>query len=96
MLGIVSNSVMPIRFATILGLIVGSLSVCVGAYYGLMKLIFWDTFPIGIAPLVIGFFLMTSLMFLFIGLIGEYIASIHLYVKNRPIIVEKERINFDD
>jgi len=94
MLGIVSHSIVPIRLATMMGFFVGTLSLIVGIYYGVMKIIFWDTFPIGIAPLVIGFFFMTSTLLLFLGLMGEYIASIHTYVKNRPIVVEKERINF--
>jgi len=49
----------------------------------------------GLAPLTIGFFLVMSLIFIFIGLLGEYIASIHTYLQNRPIVIEKERINFD-
>jgi len=95
MLGVVSHSIVPIRLATMLGFFIGALSLIIGIYYAFMKLLFWDTFPIGIAALVIGFFFMSSILLLFLGLIGEYIASIHMYVKNRPIVVEKERINFD-
>ncbi len=95
MLGIISHSKVPLRLATFFGLILGFLSFGVALYYTVMKLLYWDSFPIGLAPLVIGFFLFMSLVFIFIGLLGEYIASIHSYVQKRPIVIEKERINFD-
>jgi len=95
MLGIVSHSLVPIRLASICGLVIGSLSFLVAVFYTVMKLLYWDSFPMGMAPIVIGIFLLFSLLFIFIGLLGEYIGSIHSYVKNRPIVVEKERINFD-
>jgi dolichol-phosphate mannosyltransferase len=93
-LGIISHSIAPIRAAGILGLIMGFLSLFVALIYIILKLIFWQEFPLGIAPLIIGFFFMFGLLFIFIGLLGEYIGSIHTYVRNRPIVVEKERINF--
>lgn len=93
-LGIISHSIAPIRAAGILGLIMGSLSLLVALFYAALKLLFWQNFPVGIAPLIIGFFFMFGLLFIFIGLLGEYIGSIHTYVRNRPIVVEKERINF--
>lgn len=95
MLGIVSHSLVPIRLASMLGLVVGFLSFLVAIFYTVMKLLFWDSFPVGMAPIVIGIFLLFSLLFVFIGLLGEYVGSIHSYVKNRPIVVEKVRINFD-
>jgi len=94
MLGIVSHSLVPIRLASICGLVIGLLSFLVAVFYTVMKLLYWDSFPMGMAPIVIGIFLLFSLLFIFIGLLGEYIGSIHSYVKNRPIVVEKERINF--
>lgn len=94
MLGIVSHSLVPMRIATIIGFLVAGFSAIIAIYYALMKLLYWDTFPIGVAPLVVGFFMMSGLLFIFIGLLGEYIGSIQTYVKNRPIVVEKERINF--
>lgn len=94
MLGIVSHSLVPIRLATMCGLVIGLLSFLVAIFYTAMKLLYWDSFPMGLAPIVIGIFLLFSLLFIFIGLLGEYIGSIHSYVKNRPIVVEKERINF--
>jgi dolichol-phosphate mannosyltransferase len=95
MLGIVSHSLVPIRLATIFGFVIGLLSFLLAIFYTIMKLLYWDSFPIGMAPIVIGIFSLFSLLFIFIGLLGEYIGSIHSFVKNRPIVVEKERINFD-
>jgi glycosyltransferase involved in cell wall biosynthesis len=95
MLGIVSHSLVPIRLASICGFVIGFLSFMVAIFYTILKLLYWDSFPMGMAPIVIGIFFLFSLLFIFIGLLGEYIGSIHSYVRNRPIVVEKERINFD-
>lgn len=95
MLGIVSHSKVPIRFATFLGITLGAISFCIGLYYVVMKFLYWDSFPFGMAPLLAGIFFFIGLLFIFIGLLGEYIASIHTYVQNRPIVIEKERINFE-
>jgi dolichol-phosphate mannosyltransferase len=94
MLGIVSHSLIPLRVASMLGLAVGGISFLLGILYFLLKLLYWDRFPMGFAPLIIGIFFMFGVLFLFIGLLGEYVGSIHTYVKNRPIVIEKERINF--
>jgi dolichol-phosphate mannosyltransferase len=95
MLGIISHSKVPLRLSTFIGIGLGLLSFMIAIYYTVMKLLYWDNFPMGLAPLTIGFFLFMSLIFIFIGLLGEYIASIHTYLQNRPIVIEKERINFD-
>lgn len=95
MLGIISHSKVPLRLSTFIGIGLGLLSFIIAIYYTAMKLLYWDNFPMGLAPLTIGFFLFMSLIFIFIGLLGEYIASIHTYLQNRPIVIEKERINFD-
>jgi glycosyltransferase involved in cell wall biosynthesis len=94
MLGIVSHSLIPIRIASLLGSIVGVSSIILAIVYATMKLIYWDNFALGLAPLIIGAFFLLGIILIFIGLLGEYIGSIHTYVKNRPIVVEKERINF--
>jgi glycosyltransferase involved in cell wall biosynthesis len=96
MLGIVSHSVVPIRLAAVLGFMIGFLSFLVAFVFLILKLSMWDTFPIGIAPIVIGMFLMFGIVLTFIGILGEYIASIHTYVRHRPVVVELERINFED
>ena len=94
MLGIVSHSLVPIRIASLLGGIVGVSSIILAIVYATMKLVYWDNFALGLAPLIIGAFFLLGIILIFIGLLGEYIGSIHTYVKNRPIVVEKERINF--
>jgi glycosyltransferase involved in cell wall biosynthesis len=94
MLGLISNSLLPVRLAGFFGLILSAVCLLVAFGYLIFKLLFWDSFPIGIAPLIIGVFFLFGLMFGFIGLLGEYIGSIHTYVKRRPIVVEEERVNF--
>jgi dolichol-phosphate mannosyltransferase len=94
MLGAISHSLVPIRIASFLGFTLGSLSVITALVYLLLKLIYWNEFPTGIAPLVIGMFFMFGVLLLFIGILGEYVGSIHSYVQRRPIVVESERINF--
>ena len=72
------------------------LSFLVAVFYTLYKLIFWSSFSVGMAPVVIGLFFFASVQLFFIGILGEYIGSIHTQVLKRPLVVEKERINFDD
>lgn len=94
MLGIVSHSKVPIRIAAFAGFLIGTLSVMAALIFLVLKLLFWNSFPFGVAPLVIGVFFLFGIQLLFIGVIGEYIGSIHTYVQKRPVVVEKERINF--
>lgn len=96
MIGITSHSKIPLRLATILGFGLSALSLLVAIGYFVYKLVFWDRFAVGIAPLVIGLFLSFSIQLFFMGLLGEYIAVIHTRVMKRPLVVERERINFDD
>lgn len=95
MLGIISHSLVPIRVASFLGFFIGLLSILIAVIFLIVKLLYWQNFPLGIAPIIIGMFLMFGIILIFIGLIGEYIGSIHTYLQKRPIVVEKERINFD-
>jgi glycosyltransferase involved in cell wall biosynthesis len=95
MLGIINHSVVPIRLASLIGFFVGSISFFVALTFLILKLIYWNSFPLGISPIIIGMFFMFGLIFIFIGLLGEYVGSIHTYLQKRPIVVEKERINFD-
>jgi len=94
MLGMVSHSKVPIRVAALVGFLLGALSVLTAFIFLLLKLVFWEAFPLGSAPIVIGLFFLFGVQLFFIGILGEYIGSIHTYVQNRPIVVEKERINF--
>ena len=95
MLGFVNHSKLPLRLAGFIGFGVAILSLLVALVYFIYKLIYWDNFSAGTAPLVIGLFFFSSIQLFFIGIIGEYIGSIHTQIKKRPLVIEKERINFD-
>jgi glycosyltransferase involved in cell wall biosynthesis len=92
--GITNYSRIPLRLATILGFLSSICCLFVALGYLFYKLIFWNNFDVGMAPLVIGFFLFTSVQLFFIGILGEYIGAIQTQVLKRPLVVEKERINF--
>jgi glycosyltransferase involved in cell wall biosynthesis len=94
MLGMVSNSKLPLRLASFIGLIVAMLSFIVALIYFAYKLLFWDMFDVGNTPLVIGMFFFSAVQLIFIGIIGEYIGAIYSQIKKRPLVIEKERINF--
>ena len=94
MLGITNHSKIPLRLATMSGFLMSVLSLLVGITYLVYKLLFWQQFPAGTAPLVIGLFFFASVQLFFIGILGEYIGSIHTQVHKRPLVVEKERLNF--
>jgi polyisoprenyl-phosphate glycosyltransferase len=95
MLGITSHSKVPLRLATMVGFSLSILSFAVAMAYLVYKLVFWDRFTAGVAPLVIGAFFLFSVQLFFLGLLGEYIAVIHTRVMKRPLVVEKERVNFN-
>lgn len=94
MLGITNFSKVPLRLAAMLGFLMAILSLVVALVYLIYKLIFWYSLPVGTAPLVIGLFFFASVQLFFIGILGEYIGAIHTQVLKRPLVVEKERINF--
>lgn len=94
MLGITNHSKIPLRLAVLLGFIVAIFCFFVASFYFIYKLLFWDNFVVGTAPAVIGFFFFGAVQLIFIGIIGEYIGSIHTQVLKRPLVIEKERINF--
>ena len=95
MLGLTSLSKVPLRLATFSGLLCSALSLLAGLFYLAYKLVFWNNFNVGIAPVVIGMFFFGSIQLFFIGIVGEYIGSIHTLVQKRPLALEKERINFE-
>jgi glycosyltransferase involved in cell wall biosynthesis len=94
MLGITNHSKVPLRIATLLGFSLSLVSLLVAVAYFIYKLLFWYNFPIGEAPVIIGLFLFSSVQLFFTGVLGEYIAAIHTQVLHRPLVIEKERINF--
>ena len=94
MLGITKLSKVPLRLVTFAGFVGSLFSMLGGTGYFAYKLMFWHEFTLGIAPIAIGMFFLGSLQLLFMGIIGEYIGNIHTQVHNRPLVVERERLNF--
>ncbi len=94
MLGITNHSKIPLRLATFLGFGTAAFSLLVALAYFIYKLFFWQEFTLGLAPLVIGLFFFAAVQLFFVGIIGEYIGAIHTQVLKRPLVVEKERVNF--
>lgn len=95
MLGITNHSKVPLRLATMAGFAISVLSLLIAAGYLVAKLMFWDDLELGLAPLLIGIYFFGAVQLFFIGVLGEYIGSIHTQVHKRPLVVERERINFD-
>jgi hypothetical protein len=96
LLGLTNHTKIPLRLATLIGFFGSLLSGLLGVVYVVYKLFFWDRLAVGIAPLVVGLFFVGSIQLFFLGVIGEYIGAIYTYSQNRPLVIEKERVNFDD
>ncbi|MBX4260779.1 glycosyltransferase family 2 protein [Clostridium estertheticum] len=96
MLSFTSYTKIGLRLATFAGFILSGLSIVVALVYLILKLIYWNNFPVGMAPIIIGVFFFGSVQLFFIGLVGEYIMNINNRVMNRPLVIEEMRINFDE
>ncbi len=94
MLGFTSHSKLPLRLSAFVGFFSAIISFLVAVGYFIYKLVYWYEFQIGTAPMVIGIFFFSSVQLFFIGIIGEYIGAIHTQIRKRPLVIEKERINF--
>jgi len=94
MLGICSNSKIPLRVMTLVGFLSSFVSFLFGMFYLTYKLINWNSFRIGMAPVIIGLFFLGSIQLIFLGIIGEYIGFIFTNVQRRPLVIEEKRINF--
>jgi glycosyltransferase involved in cell wall biosynthesis len=94
-LGITNHSKVPLRLAVMAGVSMGIVSFLVAFAYLIYKLFFWNNFSVGTAPVVIGMFFLGAVQLFCIGMLGEYIGSIHTQVLKRPPVIEKERINFN-
>jgi len=94
MLGMTSHSKVPLRLATMMGFVSAAMSLLVALFYFVYKLLFWNNFSVGSAPLVIGLFFFSSVQLFFLGIVGEYVGSMYTQVLKRPLVIEKERINF--
>jgi hypothetical protein len=82
--------------ATFSGFCLAGLSLLIALGYLIYKLLYWETFSLGLAPLVIGLFFFFAVQLIFIGIIGEYVGAILTQVKNYPLVIEDEKINFED
>jgi hypothetical protein len=96
MMGITSYSKVVMRLATFFGFFVAGLSLIAGLVYLVLKLVYWNRFSAGVAPMLIGIFFLGALQLFFIGFLGEYVLSINTRVLDRPLVVEEERLNFDE
>lgn len=95
MLGITNHSKVPLRLMVMGGGLLALVSLLMAFCFFVAKIIFWDSFQMGIAPLLISLFFFSSVQILFLGMLGEYIGSVHTQVRNMPLVVEAERVNFD-
>jgi glycosyltransferase involved in cell wall biosynthesis len=95
MLGITNHSKIPLRLMAMSGFLLSFLSLLVAVVFLMAKLIFWNSFQLGTAPMLIGIFFFGAIQAFFIGVLGEYIGSIHTQVRNMPLVVEMERVNFE-
>ena len=96
MLSFTSYTKIGLRLATFIGFFIAAVSVVIAIVYLILKLVYWDTFFMGTAPILIGMFFLGAVQLIFLGLIGEYILSINQRVMNRPLVIEEERINFEE
>lgn len=94
-IGITSYSKAPLRIIVLISFLLAFISFFISLIYFVYKLLYWSEFQIGIAPIIILFTFLFSIILFFLGIIGEYILSIHVRLRNRPLVLEKERINFD-
>lgn len=96
MLSVTSYTKVGLRLATFMGAFSAGVSMLVALVYLVMKLIWWDRFPAGMAPMLIGMLFLGSVQIFFTGLLGEYVLSINQRVMHRPLVIEEERINFNE
>ncbi|WP_314190298.1 glycosyltransferase family 2 protein [Yersinia massiliensis] len=95
MLGITNHSKVPLRLMVIGGAMLAGLSLLAAFGFLIAKLVFWNSFQMGIAPLLISLFFFSSVQILFLGMLGEYLGSVHTKIRNMPLVIESERVNFD-
>jgi glycosyltransferase involved in cell wall biosynthesis len=94
MLGITNHSKIPLRLMAMCGFLLAILSLVVAIFFLIAKFVYWDSFQLGTAPILIGIFFFGAIQAFFIGVLGEYIGSIHTQVRDMPLVVELERVNF--
>ena len=94
MIGFVKHSKLPLRLMIIFGLVISMLSILVSIIFLFYKIFFWDSFEIGMAPIIIGFFFISAVQIILLGIVGEYISITLSHARSLPLVNEKERINF--
>ena len=94
MLSFTSYTKVGLRVATVFGFVLAAMSIIVALVYLILKLVFWDSFVAGMAPILLSVLILGSVQIFFIGFLGEYVLSINKRVMNRPLVIEEERINF--
>jgi glycosyltransferase involved in cell wall biosynthesis len=95
MVGLTNNTKIPLRLATTVGFLTSAISFLTGLFYFVYKLIYWQSFSAGLAPLVVGLFFFGGIQLFFLGIVAEYVGAIYTQVLHRPLVIEKERINFN-
>ena len=95
MLSFTSYTKIGMRIATLIGFLTSFVSVVIGLVYLVLKLIYWDSFAMGNAPILIGVFVIGGIQMFFIGLLGEYVLNINSRIMKRPLVIEEKRLNFD-
>ena len=94
MLGFVKHSKLPLRFMIIFGLFLSFISICISIIFLFYKIFFWNSFELGMAPIIVGFFFMSAIQIIMLGILGEYVSVVLSHTRSLPLVVEKERINF--
>lgn len=94
MLSFTSYTKVGLRVATLIGFLFALITMLIAVVYFIAKIMWWDSFPMGTAPMLIGMFFLGSIQLFFIGLLGEYILNINARIMHRPLVVEEKRINF--
>ena len=95
MIGFTNHSKVPLRLAALGGFVLGAISFLLACVYLILKLCFWNRFPMGTAPILLAVLFFASVQLVFLGVLGEYIGAILTQVLKRPLVIERERINFD-
>jgi len=93
-LGIIKHSKVPLRIFTFVGILASIISIIIAIIFFFYKILFWSSFEVGIAPLIIGLFTIASIQTFMMGFMGEYLIQILTHNRNLPLVIEKERINF--
>jgi hypothetical protein len=93
--GIIKHSKIPLRLVTITGILGSFISFVVGLFFLIYKLLYWNSFQLGLAPLLVGFYFGISILVFMLGIIGEYVGLLFTHIRNLPLVIEQERINFD-